>query len=220
MKCDKNAIKTDDDRRQTTRREESEKYQEFQEIKANHNHHHHHPPPPTIIMKTLLTVLLLVLVHQNSHISSSGAHQIVEISLHPSVLQFGELNIGTARSQIVTIINHKNNDSVQLNSIGGETTSFYSSFFHEKTLPPQSNTTFNVIFLPRNHGPLQTNLFINTSFGGVYLRVSGVAKECPYMLKPLVGVKSTLNSTLRPEIFMYNPHANPITILEVSFFVF
>lgn len=169
-------------------------------------------------MRSILLLLLLLLVQENSSSSSvttsSDGHQLV--SLHPSVLHFGELNIGTARSRIVTIINHKVNGSVQLNSIGGETASFYSSFFQEKTLPPQSNTTFNVIFLPRQNGPLQTNLFINTSFGGVYLSVSGVAKECPYMLTPLVGVKSTLNSTLRPEIFMYNPHANPITILEVS----
>lgn len=154
--------------------------------------------------------------YQHNYNYNYPHEKMLEISLQPSILHFGELNIGTARSQVVTIINHKLNASVQLNSIGGETTSFYSSFFQEKTLPPQSNTTFNVIFLPRQNGPLQTNLFINTSFGGVYLSVSGVARESVYMLKPLVGVKSTLNSTLRPEIFMYNPHANPITILEVS----
>ncbi|KAL5286968.1 TMEM131 family protein [Megaselia abdita] len=158
-------------------------------------------------MRSIFLTVLLLLV--------PGRSQLVEVSMQPSILHFGEINIGTARSQIVTIINHKSNASVQLNSIGGETTSFYSSFFQEKTLPPQSNTTFNVIFLPRQNGKLQTSLFINTSLGGFYLSVSGEAKECPYMLKPLVGVKSTLNSTLRPEIFMYNPHANPITILEV-----
>uniref|UniRef100_T1GVV3 Transmembrane protein 131-like N-terminal domain-containing protein n=1 Tax=Megaselia scalaris TaxID=36166 RepID=T1GVV3_MEGSC len=112
--------------------------------------------------RTVLIVLLVLVLQQNVNIScSSSSQQIVHqphshqeevVSLQPNVLHFGELNIGTARSQIVTIINHKPNQSVQLNSIVGETTSFYSSFFQEKTLPPLSNTTFNVIFLPRQNG--------------------------------------------------------------------
>lgn len=133
----------------------------------------------------------------------------------PSLLDFLERSIGDPHNQVVILINKHKNRSVFLGSITGSTSDFYSSYFKESVIPPEGNTTFNVVFLPRQLGATAGSIEIHTSFGLLHYHVKGNGIECPYRLKPLVGISAPLNATLTPEITLYNPHNTPLQIIEI-----
>lgn len=92
----------------------------------------------------------------------------------------------------VTLHNVHKNRSIDMTSISGSTVHFHSSFFEDKVLsllsennannysnyvilqkiPPLGNTTFNVVFLGREEGAIQSDLFIHTTEGRFKYQVS------------------------------------------------
>ena len=69
---------------------------------------------------------------------------------------------------------------------------YYDIFF--QVIPPSGNTTFDVVFLGREEGPVENTLYIHTSAGSFRFLVKAQGTPNPYRLKPLVGVKLPLNS--------------------------
>lgn len=115
----------------------------------------------------------------------------------------------------MTLFNKHKHKNVYLGSITGSSSDFYSSYFEDKVIPPLSNTTFKVVFLPRQLGETNSSLIIHTSFGVVNYQVHGVGVECQYKLRPLIGIKLPLNASISPEIQLYNPHDFALQISEI-----
>lgn len=116
---------------------------------------------------------------------------------------------------MVILYNRHKQQRVHLGSITGSSSDFYSSYFEDKVILPESNTTFKVVFLPRQLGETNSSLIIHTSFGVINYQVRGIGVECQYKLKPLVGIKLPLNATISPEIQLYNPHDYALQISEI-----
>ena len=88
-------------------------------------------------------------------------------------------------------------------------------FFKFQVIPPSGNTTFDVVFLGREEGPVENTLYIHTSAGSFRFNVKAKGTPNPYRLQPLVGVKLPINSSFSPLIRLHNPHPEPIQVLEM-----
>ncbi|KAJ9592481.1 hypothetical protein L9F63_015897, partial [Diploptera punctata] len=139
----------------------------------------------------------------------------LHLKFEPPVLDFKQRHLGIPHHEKVTLFNVNNNKTIHMSSISGSTVHFHSSFFQDKVIPPLGNTSFNVVFLGREEGEIESSLFIHTSEGSIKYQVKGASVSSPYRLRPLVGVRVPLNSTYSPLIYMHNPHSTPMQIVEV-----
>ncbi|XP_015437161.1 PREDICTED: transmembrane protein 131 [Dufourea novaeangliae] len=137
------------------------------------------------------------------------------VHFEPHVLDFKERQLGIPHQETVILFNKDHNKTIHLLSISGNTRHFHSSFFRSKIIPPLGNTTFDVVFLGREEGDIDTHLFIHTTDGTIKYQVKGISVSSPYRLRPVVGVKLPLNATFTPLIYMHNPHAEALQVLEV-----
>ncbi|XP_029174899.1 transmembrane protein 131 isoform X2 [Nylanderia fulva] len=137
------------------------------------------------------------------------------ISFEPSILDFKERQLGIPHQETVIMFNKDHNKTIHLESISGNTRHFHSSFFQSKVIPPLGNTTFNVVFLGRDEGDIDTHLFIHTSDGTLKYQVKGISVSSPYRLRPVVDVKLPLNASFTPLIYMHNPHPEALQVVEV-----
>ncbi|XP_024886137.1 transmembrane protein 131 isoform X2 [Temnothorax curvispinosus] len=137
------------------------------------------------------------------------------ISFEPSILDFKERQLGIPHQETVIMFNKDHNKTIHLSSISGNTRHFHSSFFQNKVIPPLGNTTFNVVFLGRDEGDIDTHLFIHTSDGTLKYQVKGISVSSPYRLRPVVDVKLPLNASFTPLIYMHNPHPEALQVMEV-----
>ncbi|XP_043267121.1 transmembrane protein 131 [Venturia canescens] len=137
------------------------------------------------------------------------------IQFEPNVLIFKERQLGIPHQETVTLFNRDGNRTIHLSSISGSTQHFHSSFFQDKVIPPLGNTTFNVVFLGREEGEIDSHLFIHTSEGTLKYPVKGTSVSSPYRLRPVVGVKLPLNASFTPLIYMHNPHSEAMQVVEV-----
>lgn len=96
-------------------------------------------------------------------------------------------------------------------------------------IPPLGNTTFNVVFLGREEGSIESSLYIHTTEGHLKYQVNmrimnlslffihnfqvkGASVFSPYRLRPIVGIKLPINTSFSPLIYMHNPHVEPIQV--------
>ncbi|CAG9762867.1 unnamed protein product [Ceutorhynchus assimilis] len=193
-----------------------------------------------MLLETIIIVQLIRLTHLTFHDSGHGFiskkssyfdEDLSQIHLNyfqnvdsleglnlrfdPEVLDFRERPLGSPHSRTVTLYNTNSNKSIDLTSISGNTVHFHSSFFEDKQIPPNGNTTFKVVYLGRQEGPVESTLFLHTSNGFIKYKVKAFGTFNSYRVRPIVGVKLPINSTFTPVIYMHNPHSEPIQIVEI-----
>ncbi|XP_017783745.1 PREDICTED: transmembrane protein 131 [Nicrophorus vespilloides] len=139
----------------------------------------------------------------------------MQLKFDPEFLDFKQRPLGMPHLEKVTLYNIDRNRSIDMTSISGNTVHFHSSFFEDKKIPPLGNTTFRVVFLGREEGAVESNLFIHTTEGHFKYHVKGASIYSPYRLRPIVGVKLPVNAFFSPLIYLYNPHLEPIQIVEI-----
>lgn len=96
-------------------------------------------------------------------------------------------------------------DYLRLESISGSTVHFYCSFFTEKLIPSGGNTSFDVYYLARELGPVESALFINTNKGIIKYKVKGVGIRNPFKLKPILNARIPINTSFTSQIVLHNP---------------
>nr|XP_046488390.1 transmembrane protein 131 isoform X3 [Neodiprion pinetum] len=153
--------------------------------------------------------------HRNSMSDDNTVDAISYIQFKPSILDFKERQLGVPHQETVTLFNRDCNKTIHVSSISGNTQHFHSSFFQDKVIPPLGNTTFNVVFLGREEGEIDSYLFIHTSDGTLKYQIRGISVSSPYRLRPVVGIKLPLNASFTPLIYMHNPHPEPMQVVEV-----
>ncbi|CAH0397240.1 unnamed protein product [Chilo suppressalis] len=136
------------------------------------------------------------------------------LRLSPASLSFGRAALAAAHHLTVTVTNTANT-TVHLASVAGTTPDFHASFFESKTLPPQGNTTFSVVYLGRREGPVSAHLYIYTSLGvhKYPVHATGVASE--WGVWPLVGLRVPHDASLEPLLELHNPTDQPVQVKEV-----
>nr|CAI5858046.1 unnamed protein product [Callosobruchus analis] len=115
----------------------------------------------------------------------------------------------------VILRNTNKNKSIYMTSISGSSVHFHSSFFEDKKIPPNGTTSFNVVFLGREEGYVESNLFIHTSEGFLKYNVRGTSTFNHHRIKPLTGIKMKMNAPFSPLIYLHNPFTEPIQVVEV-----
>ena len=137
------------------------------------------------------------------------------VDIDPPVLKFGQHPIGQHTDRTVKIINHSQKHSLHLVSVSGTSSDFHPSFFRTDRVAPGEHTLFDVYFLPREVGSVESTIHIHTESGLTYpLPVSGQGIQNPYQLRSL-SARIPLNSSYSPVISLYNPHSTPLQITEM-----
>ena len=133
----------------------------------------------------------------------------------PSVLHFQQQPVGQHTEMTILIRNHSRKRVLHLTSVSGTSSDFHPSFFRSEYVLPGEYTSFDVYFLPRQVGPVESTLHIHTEDGFTFpLPVSGVGTLNPYQLRSL-SARIPLNYSYSPTISMYNPHAELLQITEM-----
>ncbi|KAJ7993376.1 hypothetical protein DPEC_G00271770 [Dallia pectoralis] len=137
------------------------------------------------------------------------------IRFEPAMLDFHEQPVGMPKMETVYLHN-PSSEEISLISISATTAHFHASFFQNRIVPPEGNTSFDIVFLARGVGNVENTLFINTSHHGVFTyQVFGVGIPNPYRLRPFIGARVPVNSSFSPLINIHNPHSEPLQVVEM-----
>lgn len=133
------------------------------------------------------------------------------LRLQPPALHFGELPLAIPHALIVTLFN-AGNHTLHLTSVNGNTPDFHASFFDSKTLPPQENTSFSIVYLGRREGPVNATLELHTSLGIHKYEVTAVGAPNEYRVWPVLVLRVPANGTAETTITLHNPDDEPLQL--------
>ena len=87
--------------------------------------------------------------------------------------------------------------------------------FGTQVIPPGGNTTFDVYFLARDVGTVDSSLYVNTNKGIIKYTVTGAGTPNSYRLKSIANARIPINSSFHTNMVLHNPHNRSLQILEI-----
>lgn len=154
------------------------------------------------------------LKEKNYNVHKQDGENSLPIEFDPPFLDFGDSAVGSSLKKRVFLRSHLHR-SIILDSIGGATVNFHTSFFNIVEIPPLGSAFFDVAFLPRDEGNANVAINIRTSIGTFIYELSGRSSSNPYRIAPFVGTRLPFNGTIFKDVTLHNPFASTFRISEV-----
>jgi hypothetical protein len=144
------------------------------------------------------------------------------VLIRPSFLDFGSSPICMSSVLAVDFVNTHDTEELRIFSTTTNSVHFHPALHPADiprgasatiVIPPQSNLTIAVAFVPRETGWMEGEMLLQTSRGGFLIHLQGHGLPSPYRVQPLTGAKVLPNHVYSPHISISNPYSD--TVVQV-----
>ncbi|KAK7307615.1 hypothetical protein VNO77_40839 [Canavalia gladiata] len=138
------------------------------------------------------------------------------VTISPTVLDWGEKYLYSSSATFVTVTNTCNDSILHLYEPFSMDLQFYPCNFSEVSLRPGESAIICFVFFPNCLGLSSASLILQTSSGGFIVEAKGYATESPFGIQPLSGVQISPGGRLSKNFSLFNPFDETLYVEEIT----